>query len=464
MSRVPPVVRHLLHPAGVRLDAVPPRPSRAIVWIIRMVGPLYRRAIMAMAPVATDNLQPLEAVLADPKTLTFIAFRHPSKDDPLIIFQTVDRLRRNGADAPVFLYGRGVPVWGGPIVAWLLPRIGAISVFHSAINRNSMAHVRRQISSRGAPICLAPEAQVTYHNYRVAPIQRGTASLAIDAATAGRSVAIVPVALEFRYPDRHHHRFFRFLRHLESRVARPVPSALAADPIGRLWWLLKSLAGAIGTSSPRDNPEDLSVETMNEALQDALANALNRAEQSLGLPPSRQAPVDRIFRARQRFWDLAFPRTVHTDPPVGSLRRAMQDIQAVEARIAARWIEMADVLAYLDARYLAEVGLVPGSQLPTAGSSRHARLVEYLLTSHDLANRMLGYSLGSRAHWRGRRCTVRGGTPRFVAPEPVPHRAHKNQNHHHDEPAPIKPSRRQRVHELTKWLTTTLHDLSNPLD
>lgn len=129
---------------------------------------------------------------------TIIAFRHPSRDDPVVLFHVLARLvprastdqgfRPTHPISPVFLYGRGVAVWGGPFVAWILPRSGAISVYHHQLNRASLDQVFDEVERGIQPLALAPEAQVTYHNEKVAYCRRGAALMAERARDAGRNV------------------------------------------------------------------------------------------------------------------------------------------------------------------------------------------------------------------------------------------------------------------------------------
>ena len=88
----------------------------------------------------------------------------------------------------------------------------------------------------------------------------------------------------------------------------------------------------------------------------------------------------------------------------------------MEARVTARHFQTVDLLGYLDFTYLTEAGLVPGAPMPAAGSSAHARLVEYLISIDDAIKRAQGHTIGQRYRWRGRHCAVRFGQPIAVAP------------------------------------------------
>ena len=463
MARPPRTVVHLLQGAGAPLMPVPPRSSRLLLAVLRPIAPLYRRLVMGVSQVTVVRRHDLQAHLTRENTLTFVAFRHPSADDPQLVFQVV---RGAGGTPPVFLYGRGVPIWGGPLVAWILPRVGAISVYHGGINRGSMDMVRTQICGNPAPVCLAPEAQVTYHNYRVAAIQRGTAALALDAAECGadgREVQVLPLGIEFRYPDRNNRRLVRYLNRLERMTASDGPAPARDDLVGRLWHQFRVLLSIVldsaredaheqarqgvggaartigataGTTGTDDGPTTPLEREVSALFPAALEHALRTAERRFGLSRGSGDAVSRIFRIRHRFWERAFP----DPPPAHRLGSALADIEAVESRIAARWLETADLLAYLDGSYLSEVGLRPGAHVPEAGSARHARLVEYLIAALDLAGRMQGHTIGRRVEWPGRRCRMEPGSPRMVR---------------------AGGARRRRSAELTDWIYSEFQRLSS---
>lgn len=437
----------------------------------------------------------MNRIVASSETYPFVVFRHPSPDDPIVMYHVVSRAlrraRRGIADGgyPVFLYGRDVPIWGGPAVAWALPRGGAISVFHDAINRESMAEVYRAIRIQTNPMVLAPEGQITYRNYLCAPIQRGVAALAVDAAdtraatSAGSdsSVVVLPVSLEYRYPDPGWHRaaavMDRILRRLGiGRDLRPrrraLATALAEQPVAWLTAAWEEYADAMLAIHRREAPrlvhdrdetdpvpdgsglgrlckatrhptEDSSAHDSDQPPWTALQKkidlllelSLRRAEVGFHLQPLSK-PLDRLFRVRQRYWERLYP--LDRGIP-GSLTRAVSDAAATEALLVSRHMQSADVLVYVDFMYLQPIE--SGSLIP--GSANHARFVEYLLMLDDLLQRSVGYTVGERSAWRGRRCTVRIGDAMPID------RASEN-----------GPSRRSRARDLHGRIERALADLS----
>ncbi len=420
------VLRHLRHIptlAGPKLESIPATPSFFIRRILRIVGPIYRRLVMKVSRVHCRNEEVATRIFAGGRgsgTTVLVAFRHPSPDDPLLVYSLLDRLIRKAGGSPlhgpVFLYGRDVPVWAGSPAEWLLPRTGAICVFHEQVKRDSLDEVYAAIESGEAPVALAPEAQVTYHNYRVAPSQTGTAHLAVwGAVTKGKTVSILPLGLEYRYPDRGHRTFRKLLDSILRAVGLP-PTGAATDP-DRLPELLWRGAGAVLEAVAAayhlpDGGGPLNADSLNRTVRSIIAAALREGETAAGLPIEvDRDPISRVFRLRRAYWERLFPG-IESAP----LSQKLKDLRATEGRITARYFQTVDLLAYLDFTYLTEVGLGPDAPMPAAGSDRHARLVEYLVAIHDLTNRAMGHTIGQRFAWRGRWCSARFDEPIVVTP------------------------------------------------
>ncbi len=460
--------------AGRPLAAIPARPNRFLIWALGGLSGFYLRYVQGVRLTGVRGRDRLIRLFRDPELFPIVAFRHPSADDPIVLYSVLYKsLREAGrrvADGgyPVFIYGRDVPIWGGAVVSWALPRGGAISVFHDAVNRASMEAVFTAIRTSSAPFVLAPEGQVTYRNYRSAPNQRGAAALAVEAAmtrTDGKSVAVIPIALEYRYPDRR----WRCAITVAYRIARRIGISkheaqirsrkIADSPVTSLVELWERAVSQLLTIHKREVPDlykRLSVEhhhdqraspvtvPWRERINDLqnrvaflLGILLSRAERLFDIHGDRDS-LDRVFRIRQQYWERLFP-SERGDP--GSVTRIAADAGATEAKLVARHMQCADVLLYAEFDYLAELEgkkIVPESSL-------HARFVEYLLLLDDLLQRSAGYTIGDRRPWRGRgrSCTVVVG--RAIAIDRI-------------EGA----KRRREIRQLTQILESTLVELSQP--
>lgn len=431
-------LRHLVVRRGRQLTTIDPIPAPYLPLLLRIVGPLYRRFGMRVSRITVDGIEKLTEVLQDHDHKTVFAFRHPSGDDPLIVFRVLQRLLRTAnrgpGKLPIFLYGRDVPIWAGPVAAWLLPRIGGISVFHEQVKRDSLDQVYDAFQNSPLPIALAPEAQITYHNYRVADTQRGTAHLACEAAVARigttSTVSIVPIGLEYRYPDDSDRKLRNIMRSIDRRlgITTPIPSS-SSGLVDTLW---DRYDRAIATIENRYRISDevslkdggtvqARVDALNARLQRIIAHALESGERLLGINNDGEIDtISRVFRLRRNYWNARFPQ-----PGSSPFENDLLDLESTEARVGARHFQIVDLIAYLDFAYLAEVGLTPGAPLPPAGSAHHARFVEYLLSLDDLLGRAMGHTVGSRRGWSGRTCSVVFGKP--IAVEAPVERTHRSE-------------------------------------
>ena len=207
------------HGARGGLAFLAPRFSPAVHTFLSAVSPAYLRFGEGISAVRTEKAETLvgelEGFFAGQSRL-IIAFRHPSVSDaPLLAYLFSRRLpriaRRLGKPLPRrthvhFLYGRGVPVWAGAALGWILPRIAAIPVYNRRHDSRGMAAVRTAALEGRFPLALAPEGQVSYHNKAFGDLEAGTGRIALwcrdDLRAAGRreEVRILPLSIEYRYP------------------------------------------------------------------------------------------------------------------------------------------------------------------------------------------------------------------------------------------------------------------------
>lgn len=387
-----------------------------------MAAPLYQRLVMGVAAVEwRAALETLQELLARRNHRTVIAFRHPSPDDPLLVWHLVHRTMRRGRrrepgrSYPVFLYGRDVPIWAGPLAGWILPRLGAISVFQDGMNRESMEHLYSAVRRESRPIILAPEGQVSYLSDYPGPMIRGAAVLARDARQArDEAVTVLPLRIRYRYPDSHNRHLQHLLGLLEHQIsgthARPggQKSRLSrgnapGDLLARVTSLQDSLLAVVAADleSPSREPEAL------------LSAALRHAEHHLDLPENpRDEPLARIFRCRRRYWERLYPPSRLP----GVLGDAIADRQANHARLVSRYFQMADVLLYLDPRRLTAAGLLPATPVPIPGTREHTLLAEHVMMLLDLAGRATGGTIAGRPSWRRRIAVIQPGNTISVEP------------------------------------------------
>ncbi|MFW5786397.1 MAG: hypothetical protein ACOCYC_04060 [bacterium] len=401
-----------------------PRFSRFAHEIVRLGSGVYLRFGEGVAAVTVDGaatlVEEFRRFFAG-ETRLIIAFRHPSVTDaPLLgnlFARRVPRLARRagtplGARSFVhFLYGRGVPVWAGRPVGWILPRLCAVPVYHRRADSRGMNAVRAAAAAGRFPLALAPEGQVTYHNDTFGELEGGTGRIALwcrdDLHKAGctEPVRLLPLSVAYHYPDTAADILPKVLREvaaavgLESDLEIDAHGALdrtatyhylmtlTAHLVAQLEGLYAPFLPAGTTTGGSEDPGAL------RARIQAVCDAALRAGELVHHLPSSGSFLDRIFRLRDAGWRAMFRDDIERLSP---LERAHADTRAEEAKVATRHMELVDVLEYVD----------PGSIGPEAPMHR---FIEHAVDLHDVINRMRGGTIANRLRVKGRHAVVTAG-------------------------------------------------------
>lgn len=404
--------------AQAGLSFLEPRFSRVVHELVRLASPLYLRFGEGVAGVELEGEETLRAEFSrffagDSRLI--VAFRHPSVSDaPLLSYLFAHLLPRRarrggrpfGRPSHVhFLYGRGVPVWAGRPVGWILPRVAAIPVYHRRLDSRGMSAVREAAVNGRFPLALAPEGQVTYHNKAIGPLEAGTGRIALwcadDLRAAGRQedVRVLPLSLEYRYPRNAAGR----IDHVLSWIREKTGLSGAGD-YGGLLELTGKLLSRIeelyetafpshaGQAPGATDPGATDPGALTEHIRRLCDTALRAGERTHGLSP-RGMLLDRVFRLRDAGWRRIFRDGIES---FTALERSVADAAAEQARIAARHMELVDVLEYLDPDYI-------GPDSPAE------RLLEYALNLQDIVNRVLGGTIAGRMQIPGRTAVVSAG-------------------------------------------------------
>ncbi|MBL8968819.1 MAG: hypothetical protein JNG85_17585, partial [Spirochaetaceae bacterium] len=336
-----------------------------------------------------------------------------------------------------FVHGYEVPLWSGPLVRWLLPRMGALPVYHAKYAAASLRNIRRALLDGKHPLALAPEGQVSYRSETVPRLEQGTARLAFwcaeELAAAGRPerVIVLPLSVHNRYDETDLTELEAFVGGLESDCGIPRdpaspgmaprvkttaccgdPGSLAYKPpppadggasrrailaarLRRLDERLLCLAEGYYGLRPAaaSGREDRRAALLEEALR--------RGEAMLGLPsePARdplsaeaaENRISRVYRIRQAGWDRIYPEGgIRRGSP---LERRLENRLAGEAWYAMRHMELVDLLHYLDGAYL-------------DGKPSMGRLVETASSLGDLAMRLVGGDISHRPNPLAKAATI----------------------------------------------------------
>jgi hypothetical protein len=370
-----------------------------------------------------------------------LAFRHPYGDEAQLFSYLFDvalprEARRLGTPLPRrtharFVHGYEVPLWSGPLVRWLLPRVGAVPVHHARLDSKGIARIREIAREGDFPLALAPEGQVSYRSQTLPRMEDGTAHFAFwcaeDLARAGRSmpVLVLPLSVHYSHDESRIGRIEALVADLERRCGIAAPNGrppgeassrraalkarlaaldLALLGLAESLYGLRAAAGAAAASSP------LSRDTRLAAVIEA---ALTRAEAMLGIgngdagaSPARRDTIERVYRIRQEGWDRIYPEC--DLDAMHPLERELADRRAGEAWYAMRHMETVDLAWYLDSAYLE--GRI-GDNGPTFD-----RLVECACSLADMASRLVGGDISNRPVPLRKSATVIAAEPIDVGP------------------------------------------------
>ncbi len=384
-----------------------PKVSRPVLALMRLVTGAYLRIRLGFERIdirhADILVREVLASMRGEKRL-IIAFRHPFGDEAQLISWTmaggVEReAGRLGIKLPyrplaLFVHGYEVPRWGGALVRFLLPRMGAMPVHHSKLDSGGLARIRGVIEDGPYPLAIAPEGQVSYASEDVPRLEQGTVRLGFQAAeklaAVGRAerVEILPLSVHNRYGPRAVPSLMRLVSRIESfsGTARAGSDSIHA----RLSACLERLLGL--AEKEYALPVD-PARSVHDRIEDIVEASLCSAERILGIQRGPEDPIDRLYRIRQAGWDRIYrlpgedPRRM---PPLG---RAIADRHAGEAWYALRHMELADFAWYFR------------SPPPPDGAPLHA-VVEYAQNLWDLANRLAGGAISGRINVRPKLVTV----------------------------------------------------------
>ena len=379
----------------------------------RLIGSAYLRLALGVSRVTlleADRLAACYREFAKTGRRLLILFRHVSKEDgPVVVWSVAVGLRRwcrrSGVSLPAvththFLYGKDVLNWAGALARWAFPRIGGIPVMNGRADRQSLSAIRRIAAAGDFPLALAPEAQVTYHTFRVAALAGGAAAMAAwmhnDSRSDEGGVTVLPVAIGFDYGANESGTVADIVARLEKATGRPVDRAVTMREalLGYTDALLGDLEAGYSAAWPelfRAAAGDLQVR-----IDAACDGILACAESAFGYRSSAPT-LERIFRLRYRLMESVYREDLDPDtlPPSA---RGVADHRASVAAALTQHGEIVDLLEYVRPDYI-------------DANPSVKRLAEYGLNLLDLANRMTGGNINSRYSPKGKRAYLLFGKP-----------------------------------------------------
>jgi len=383
---------------------------RGVLNLVRFASPFYLRMALGFRSVRITHAERLlEAYRAffERKLRFIIAFRHPYGDEAQLMTYAILRLLDREARArgsPLsrkahahFVHGYEVPLWSGPIERWLLPRVGAVPVYHTKFDAKSIGQIRALMLNGEYPLSLAPEGQVSYSSDRVPRLEAGAARIALWCADdiarrkTGEQVAILPVSIFHHWERDAEPRLDRLIDDLERQCGLPRSGAaprterLSAAADAMLEMAEHWYARFYGYETPQNTA------SRAQRLAGVREAALSAAEHVLRIRPEGDE-IRRVYRIRQACWDRIYREDIPERKTLSALASALADRIAGEAWLASRHMELVDLTYYLDLDRLREYG--DGAPLDL--------LCETAQNFRDLASRLQGGNISDRASIRGK--------------------------------------------------------------
>ncbi|MFN6340402.1 MAG: 1-acyl-sn-glycerol-3-phosphate acyltransferase [Cyanobacteriota bacterium] len=415
-------------PAEPPLEFLPPRLDGRVLAVSRWLLPLWLRRRSQISQVEVRHPERLLEAMARfqaGESRLLVAFRHPSLDDPAsmahLFWRALPReARLRGArlrPAPhaQFLYDRGIPLWAGASVGWLLCHLGGCSIQRGKLDAPALRTARRLLLDGPYPLAVAPEGATNGHNEIVSPLEPGAAQLAFwtadDLRKAGRpdQMTLLPIGLQYTFSQPAWPAIEGLLSELEEVAGLPGDPSHSTR-YDRLYGRLFTLAERLLTLMeafyrdayhlPLPEPVPLppgeeGQRALAERLRRLLETALRVVEDSFGLQP-RGDLGSRCRRLEQAGWERIHP----ADGGVGRsrLERGLADRLAEETE--RRLWHMRLVETFVD---------VSGSYVHERPSQE--RFADTLLLLWDTRCRLLGVSPANRPRLGPRRARISVDTP-----------------------------------------------------
>lgn len=403
-------------------DIIAPEPHVS-PWarlLCRLVGRLYLRQFIGGAKAEAQG----EGHLIESFTRAFknesrciAAFLHPNGAEPQILeWFVVSRFKslaqKAGAVCAVpphlrFVHGYEVLRWGGALARFILPRIGAMPVYHAKLDSRSMECIYKALMDGPYPVAIAPEGQVSYFSNRTPHLEQGTVRIGFTVAEwlekSGRlcPVEVLPISVQYCYNASAKKAMEKLLRSVE----RCVGTGSRAERHGeRGVMALEERLLLCRELILEKNEERYGIKTgkraknFTERVDGLIEKCLDRAEKTLDVTKGGDV-FTRLYYLRQTCWDRIFivGRTSLDD--LNQLDRSILDINAGEAWHASRHLEIVDFVWYLRC-----------APAPTAESPLYQQ-VEYVQNLWDFANRAMGGVFGTRKFIHPYKVVVKTSAP-----------------------------------------------------
>ena len=332
------------------------------------------------------------------KARFLLAFRHPSTNDPPCVAQTVWNevpkvARQHGLqlDAPShvhFVYDRGIPLWAGETIGWLISHLGGTPIRRGRLDTQGLRSIRELFASGEFPIAAAPEGGVNGHNEIVSPLEPGIAQFGFwcvdDLRKSDRSeeVFLVPLGIQYRFHIAPWQKLERLLTQLEIDSGIEHPESMTVNGLQdgcqltadqetilyrRLHFLGEHLLGLMEDFYKNYYQQSLEMpmtdgdggadwgekHAIAPRLQALLNAALAVAEQAFGMKP-KGSLTDRCRRIEQASWDRIYRDDLQDLESLPAVKRGLADLVAEDANLRIWHMHLVEHFVSVTGKYVAD--------------------------------------------------------------------------------------------------------------
>lgn len=329
------------------LGFIPPCMSPGIVRMLGVALPWWLRTNAGIDRLEVQNSERLLTMyheFQEGKVRFIMAFRHPSITDPMALGAVLDsylpqEARRVGRPLQrqphtYFLYDRGIPLWAGPMVGWLLPRAGGISVQRGKLDRQSLRMTRDLLANGDQPLIVAPEGGTNGLNDVLSPLEPGVAQMAfwcledLRGKERTEKVYIVPLGLRYIFLEPPWTELGAMVSTLEEECGLQPDTTL--DRYARLARLAERLLGLLEEYYTRFYQQTLTPDAdVPMRLKNLIDAGLRVSEQFFALK-SQGEFADRCRRIEQASWERIYREDLK-DKILSPVERGLADRIAGEA-------------------------------------------------------------------------------------------------------------------------------------
>jgi hypothetical protein len=344
------------------LQFLPPKFNLVVFRLFRLLIPgwiKFQLKINRIDTVNIDRLVHLYDQFQHKQIRLMLAFRHPSPDDGFTMLHLLSqalplaakkqRVKLSIPPHAHFIYDRGVPIWAGKLVSWLLPNMGATPIHRGKLDRVGLKYIRNLLWQGELPLAIAPEGATNGHNEIISPLEPGAVQMGFwcieDLRAAGQQqeVWILPIGIQYHYENQPWAAIDQLLQTLELDCGLATISGTTIEVrYQRLYrlgeYILNLMEDFYRRCYRQSFPElvssnqPLGAEDFTTRLQTLLDRALQVAEQYFGIQP-KGSVTDRCRKLEQAGWDCIYREDIGNPGKLSSLERGLADRVAAEASL-----------------------------------------------------------------------------------------------------------------------------------